>query len=184
MNTGIYVIAPGEVGPELLRQQLATIRDATRIAALLLLRGTLAEAEYRALVGMAAPDAQAAGTAVLIEGTPALVRELGVDGLHVSGPLAAVREAVEGLKPDFIVGAGGIRSRHEAMQKGEAGIDYILFGPLSGPISPAERDLARWWAETMEVPSVLSDPEANLGRYDAEGCEFIGLSALAGAAVR
>jgi thiamine-phosphate pyrophosphorylase len=103
--------------------------------------------------------------------------------LHVTGPLAAVREAVAALKPEFIVGAGGIRSRHDAMEKAETGIDYILFGPLSGPISPAERELARWWAETMEVPCVLSDPEATLSSYDAEGCEFIGLSAFAGAPV-
>jgi thiamine-phosphate pyrophosphorylase len=70
------------------------------------------------------------------------------------------------------------------MQKGEEGIDYILFGPLSGPISPSERELARWWAETMEVPSVLSDPEADLENFAAEGCEFIGLNAFAGASVR
>jgi hypothetical protein len=35
----------------------------------------------------------------------------------------------------------------------------------------------------MEIPSVLSDPQADLDRYDAEGCEFIGLGILAGAPV-
>jgi thiamine-phosphate pyrophosphorylase len=131
-----------------------------------------------------ASDARAAGAAVLIEGEPATVRALKADGLHVAGGIAAVRAAVEALKPDFIVGAGDVRSRHDAMQKAEAGIDYILFGPLSGPISPTERELARWWAETMEIPSVLSDPEADLDRFDAEGCEFLGLNAFAGAPVR
>ena len=88
-----------------------------------------------------------------------------------------MREAVEALKPDFIVGAGDLHNRDDAMLKGEAGADYVLFGPLSGTISPAERELARWWAETMEVPGVLSDPEASLAAHDAEGLEFIGLVA-------
>jgi len=184
MTPEIYLIAPADAEPDALRRQLAATRTRARVAALLLARGTRAEGDYRALVKAILPDAQASDIAVLIEGEPGLVRTLKADGLHVNGPLTAVREAVAALKPDFIVGASGVRTRHEAMEKAEAGIDYILFGPLSGPISSAERDLARWWAETMEVPSVLSDPEADLTSYDPAGCEFIGLSAFAGAAVR
>jgi thiamine-phosphate pyrophosphorylase len=184
MTPDIYLIAPADAEPEALRRQLTSTVGRARVAALLLPRGTRAEGDYRALVKAVVPDAQAADIAVLIEGEPGLVRTLKADGLHVNGPLAAVREAVEALKPDLIVGAGGVRTRDEAMQKAEAGVDYILFGPLSGPISAAERDLARWWAETMEVPSVLSDPEADPTSYDAAGCEFIGLSVFAGAPVR
>ena len=84
-------------------------------------------------------------------------------------------EAIAALKPDLIVGAGDIGSRHDAMQKGELDIDYILFGPLSGAISQDEREMARWWAETMEIPSVLSDPSAGYADHEAEGCEFIGI---------
>jgi thiamine-phosphate pyrophosphorylase len=61
------------------------------------------------------------------------------------------------------------------MRQGELGIDYILFGPLSGSISPEAREMAQWWAQTMEIPSVLSDPGASTQSYDAAGCEFIGL---------
>jgi thiamine-phosphate pyrophosphorylase len=103
---------------------------------------------------------------------------LGADGLHVSGSVAAVRDAVARLKPDLIVGAGDIRSRHDAMQKGEAGADYILFGPLSGHIDAAQRELAEWWAETMEVPCVLADPSA--ATPVASRCEFKGIGLIAG----
>jgi thiamine-phosphate pyrophosphorylase len=157
---------------------------ATRADALLLPRGTLSDADYAALVGAVVGEAQAVGTAVLIEGPPALVRELGADGLHVSGGIGAVREAVKALKPDLIVGVGDVRSRHDGMEKAELGIDYILFGPFSGTISPAEREMARWWAETMQIPSVLSDPEATPDAFDAEGCEFIGLGLTAMEPVR
>ena len=36
--------------------------------------------------------------------------------------------------------------------------------------------MAGWWAETMEVPSVLSDPEAMSETASDEGCEFMALS--------
>ena len=91
------------------------------------------------------------------------------------GGIKAVKEAIAVLKPQMIVGAGDIHSRDDAMLKGEAGVDYILFGPLSGSISDPEREMAQWWAETMEIPSVLSDPEAGPASYDAGDCEFIGL---------
>lgn len=175
MTTDIYLIAPPDMAPGPLVERLGRVLATPNVAALLLPRGTRSENAYKDLVKAATPAAQAAGAAVLIEGEPGLVRMLGVDGLHVTGGIGAVRAALEALKPDYIVGAGDLRSRHDAMQKGEAGVDYVLFGPLSGPISAADRELAGWWAETMEVPGVLSDPEATADNFDAAGCEFIGL---------
>lgn len=175
MSADLYLIAPAGVPAEILGPALkATLAEHT-VAALLLPRGNLAENAYKTLVKSIAPLAQKAGAAVLIEGEPGLVRLLGADGLHVPGGIKAVREAVEALKPDLIVGAGDIHSRDDAMRKGELEVDYILFGPLSGTITPEDREMARWWAETMEIPSVLSDPEADFVGYEAEGCEFIGI---------
>ena len=142
---------------------------------LFLPRGKRSEGDYKALVKALVPVAQQQDVAVLIEGEPGDVRKLGADGLHVSGGPAALQEAVEALRPDFIVGARGFATKHEAMEAGELDVDYVFFGPLSGPIEPAARELARWWAETMTVPSVLSDPEADVATADAEGCEFIAL---------
>ena len=175
MSAEIYLIAPTDTAPDQLVAALKSALDRQEVAALLLPRGQLAENAYKALAKAIVPLAQAKGTAVLVEGEPGLVRLLGADGLHVQGGIKAVKDALAALKPNLIVGAGGIHSSDDAMLKGEAGVDYILFGPLSGPISPEARELARWWAETMEIPSVLSDPEAGPANYDAGGCEFIGL---------
>ena len=95
-----------------------------------------------------------------------------------------MREAVEALKPDMIVGIGDVRSRHDAMQKAELGIDYVLFGALAGPVVTEQRELARWWAQTMEIPSVFSDPEATPQTYEDEGCEFVGIGTAAWEPVR
>jgi thiamine-phosphate pyrophosphorylase len=145
------------------------------VDALLVPRGALAENAYKALVKAVVRPVQAAGTAVLVEGEPGLVRLLGADGLHVPGGIGALKAAVQALKPDFIVGAGEVETRHDAMARGELDIDYILFGPLSGSIGEQGRELARWWAQTMEVPSVLCDPDTGAPEA-SEGCEFVGLS--------
>jgi thiamine-phosphate pyrophosphorylase len=175
MTAQIFLIASTDADTPSCARMLDEALAAAPVAALLLPRGNRAEASYKALVKSVVARAQAAGVAVLIEGEPGLVRTLGADGLHVAGDLEQVKQATAALKPDYIVGAGNIASRDDAMSKGELGADYIFFGPLSGPRDPEQRDMARWWAEIMEVPSVLSDPAATAETATAEGAEFIGL---------
>jgi thiamine-phosphate pyrophosphorylase len=175
MSAELYLIAPTDLPLDRLTAALETALAENEVAALLLPRGELAENAYKALAKKLVPLAQAQGAAVLVEGDPGIVRLLGADGLHVRGDAKAVKSALTALKPDLIVGVGDVESSDDAMVKGELGVDYILFGPLSGPISAETRELARWWAETMEIPSVLSDPEAAFTGYEAEGCEFIGV---------
>ena len=175
MTAQIFLIAPADIDAPDCLKRLDEALAASPVAALLLTRGQRAEGSYKTLVKAVTPRAQAAGVAVLIEGDPGLVRTLGADGLHVQGSVNEVKAATAALKPDFIVGAGDIASRHDAMSKGELGPDYIFFGPLSGPRDPEQREMARWWAGIMEVPSVLSDPAATADSVTAEGGEFIGL---------
>ena len=176
MIAQLYLIAPPDADAKSFPQLLASILARTDVAALLLPRGNRGDADYRKLVTGALAIGQAAGCAVLIEGTPALARTLGADGLHVGGDLESVSATVAALKPDLIVGVGDVANRDDAMTAGELGVDYIMFGPFSGAIAPDVRDLAGWWAETMEIPSVLSDPEATAETADANGCEFLALS--------
>jgi thiamine-phosphate pyrophosphorylase len=168
----LFLIAPPDAEAGGFAAALARVLEVTEPSALLLPRGNRAENAYKALVKAVAPIAQARDVAVLIEGEPGDVRKLGADGLHVTGDLGDLRDAVAALKPEFIVGAVAGGSRHEAMSKGELDLDYVFFGPLSGPIDPGTRELARWWAETMQVPAVLSDPEAAIENIEDEGCEF------------
>jgi len=175
MTPDIYLIAPPDADAKGFAAILSSMLEAAPIAALLLPMGDRGLEDYRQFVRDVAPVAQDAGVAVLIEGEPKLALALGVDGLHVEGSLAEVKAAMSALKPDLIVGAAGIESRHDAMGKGELGPDYIMFGPLSGAIAPEARELAGWWAEAIEIPSVLSDPEAAPEGVNAEGCEFIAL---------
>lgn len=175
MTAQIFLVAPADADATSCITKLDEALTAAPVAAMLIPRGMRSEGSYKTLVKSVVHRAQSAGVAVLIEGDPGLVRTLGVDGIHVEGGINEVRAATQALKPDYIVGAGGIASRHDAMSKGELGPDYIFFGPLSGPRDPEQREMARWWAEIMEVPSVLSDPAATAETATSEGAEFIGL---------
>jgi thiamine-phosphate pyrophosphorylase len=170
----LFVIAPAGVEPRSFVPRLERLLAGADPAALLLPRGARDERAYAELVQAVLPVAQPREVAVLLEAEPELVRRLGADGLHVSGNANEVRDAIEALAPEFIVGATSGGTRHDAMAKGELGVDYVFFGPISGTIDHKTRALARWWAETMEVPGVLSDPQGKVGDED-EGCEFLAL---------
>ena len=172
MSAQLFLIAPDDLDVGLLTLMLA----AAEVSALLVPRRNLAENAYKAMVKAIRPHAQEAGCAVLVEGEPGLVRLLGADGLHLGeSSKGATIDAVRALKPDLIVGAWAA-NRDEAMTKGELGVVYLFFGPLSGQLDERDRALAAWWAQTMEVPAVLSDPAASPESLDPLGCEFAALS--------
>ena len=62
------------------------------------------------------------------------------------------------LGADGIVGAFCGASRHDGMTAGEAGADYVAFGPVGasnlGDGTLAEEELFAWWSEMIEVPVV------------------------------
>jgi thiamine-phosphate pyrophosphorylase len=83
---------------------------------------------------------------------------LGLDGVHLTDAARSVRKTRKELGDDPIVGAFCGTSSHDGMSAGEAGADYIAFGPVGdsalGDGSKAERDLFAWWSEMIELPVV------------------------------
>jgi thiamine-phosphate pyrophosphorylase len=170
----LFVIAPADAPPQSFVVRFERLLASASPAALLLPRGGRDERAYIDFANAVLPLAQNRDVAVLLEGEPRLVRRLGADGVHVTGDANAAADALEALAPEFIVGTTTDGTRHDAMARGELGVDYVFFGPISGSIDQRTRELARWWAETMEVPGVLSDPRGKIGD-DAEGCDFLAL---------
>jgi thiamine-phosphate pyrophosphorylase len=114
-----------------------------------------AMSEQKKVVAALLPLAQARGAALLLD-DPVLAARSDADGVHVDGLGAALEAALTTMKPDKIVGVGGLANRHEAMQAGEANVDYVMFG---GPDETYESDTAlfdrvAWWAEIFTVPCV------------------------------
>ncbi|MDQ0503296.1 thiamine phosphate synthase [Xanthobacter agilis] len=105
-------------------------------------------AQLRAL----AQPLQQRDCAVLVEDKPELVAAAGLDGAHADDA-ALLAKVLKQLKPDGIVGAGGLFTRHAAMEAGESGADYVLFGALAGGDDFARtRALVEWWSPLFEVP--------------------------------
>lgn len=176
MSPQIFLVAPMIVDTDTFTARLSTTLDVTNATALLLPKGARDDNAYEAFAKTVLPLAQTRNCAVLIENDAALAKRLGADGVHVTGDLFAVQAAVTDLKPDMIVGAGNLQSRHDTLEKAEAGADYLFFGALSGKNHQKAFEEASWWAETAQVPAVLSEPETTLSDIDTGGCEFIALS--------
>lgn len=120
---------------------------------------------------------QAAGAALLVDGRPDIVARAGADGAHLAGP-DAIKDAVRTLKPNYIAGAGGLRSRHDAMTAAEAGADYVMFGEpdaaAHAPSRDAIADRIAWWAEVFEIPCVgYADTLDDIDALVAAGADFV-----------
>lgn len=167
------LFCPRFASPEDARS-LASLLDRVDVAALVLLRDD-AEAEdaYAARIRPLIETVQSRDCAALLDGLPSLVKPLGADGVHMTSGQRGFTDAIATLKPDYIVGAGDVHSHHEAMLRGEAGADYLLFGdPRSAP-SAADIADAEWWAETFEIDdAIVADPEDPEPAM-ATGAEFV-----------
>ncbi|MEZ0172082.1 thiamine phosphate synthase [Microvirga sp. TS319] len=156
------------------------------VAAVLL---RLAAADERSLINLVktiAPSAQEHGAALIVtaEGEADLANVAvrgGADGAHIPGATPAqIRELRERLKGDRAIGAGGIRAKDDAMNLGEAGVDYLLFGEPrrdgSLPSLDSVVERAAWWAEIFETPCVAFAPSLDaIEPLAATQAEFIAL---------
>jgi thiamine-phosphate pyrophosphorylase len=100
---------------------------------------------------------QSRDIALVVDGHPEIVARAGADGSHLTG-IAAFTAALAALKPDRIAGAGGLRSRHDAMLAAETGADYVIFGEPGRdgrrPAFEETQERLTWWAELFEIPCV------------------------------
>ena len=137
-----------------------------------------AEGDAKAIVAPLLKAAQAADCALLLDGDPRRAARLGADGVHVEGFGEALDEALTSLKPDRIVGAGGLRLKDDAMTAGEKGADYVMFGEPRGTAAPAPLGLVlervAWWAEIFETPCVAYAPSIEAAEQLARaGADFV-----------
>ena len=174
-KSGLYLVLAGGAGA--LERLRAALAAAPAAAVLIKPAAGAGNEAVRALIELA----QSKGAAALIDGDARLARTLRADGVHL--PWSAdldkrYAEAREILGNRFIVGADAGASRHDAMELGEAGADYVGFD-LSGrePDHASHLELIEWWAEIFEVPCVALGVETTEQAQAASkaGADFIGL---------
>ncbi len=159
MRARLFLITPRVVDVAALAPQLEAALAAGDVASLLIAPGAATENDLQAIAEVLVPIAQKHDVAALVLGNSRVMGRARADGIHIEAGEEALKEAVEALQPKSIVGAGNLRARHEAMEAGEAGADYIFFGLLDlEEGEDAHRktiDLGAWWAQLFEPPCVL-----------------------------
>jgi thiamine-phosphate pyrophosphorylase len=180
--TRLMLVTPPVADAEAISFRLMQAFAGGDVAAVLL---RLAEGDERSriervkrLVG----PVQSNNVALVVEAPAVIATRGGADGVHLTGGPEAVAEARSSLRDERIIGAGGLRARHDAMDIGEAGVDYVMFGEPrpdgSVPPLPAVIERAAWWAEIFETPCVAYAPDADaIVPLVETGAEFVALGA-------
>ena len=153
----LYLVTPAISDPAAFAGELELALGAGDIAAVLL---RLADGGERTLIERVkriAAVVQPRDVALVLDNRPEIVARASADGAHLSG-VDRFAAALALLKPERIAGAGGLRSRHDAMLAGEAGADYVMFGePDRNGRRPSFENLQErltWWADLFEIPCV------------------------------
>lgn len=154
----IYLITPPEIDLAVFPDRLGAVLDAHAVACVRMALSTRDEDALLRSGDALREVAHARDVAIVIEDHAAFVERLGLDGVHLSDGARAVRKLRKDLGVDAIVGAFCGASRHEGMNAGEAGADYVSFGPVGatalGHGARADAELFQWWSEMIEVPVV------------------------------
>lgn len=154
----INLITPPAFDPEEFAPRLAAVLDASEIACLRLSLATRDQDAQARAADACREIAHARDVAIVIDTHLLLVERLGLDGVHLPDGARNVRKARKDLGPEAIVGAYCGATRHEGMSAGEAGADYVAFGPVGatalGTGTQAEHELFQWWSEMIEVPVI------------------------------
>ncbi|KGB82234.1 MAG: thiamine phosphate synthase [Confluentimicrobium sp.] len=154
----IYLITPPDFELSGFPDRLARVLDAHPVACVRLALASKDEDRVARAADALREITHARDIALTIETHVQLVERLGLDGVHLTDGARSVRKTRKELGADAIVGAFCGTSRHDGMTAGEAGADYISFGPVGdsalGDGTRAETELFTWWSEMIEVPVV------------------------------
>ena len=154
----ITLITPPVLDLDIFPTVLARVMDGVEIACLRLSLASKDPDDIGRAADAARVVAHARDVAIVIENHALFIERHGLDGIHLTDGSRAIRALRKELGADAIVGSFCGISRHEGMSAGEAGADYVAFGPIGdtglGLGTQAPRDLFEWWSEMIEVPVI------------------------------
>lgn len=154
----IYLVTPPNFELTGFGAQLAAVLDAYPIACLRLALASRDEDDLARAADHLREIAHARDIPLVMSEHIKLVERLGLDGVHLLDGSRSTRKTRADLGGDAIIGCFCANSRHDGMNAGEMGADYISFGPVGdtslGDGSRAEDDLFTWWSQMIELPVV------------------------------
>lgn len=179
----IVLISPSGVTADGFARKFEAAISGGDIASIILPANGMDEASYQAFAERIVPIAQAASIAAIVVDDTRIAGRVKADGIHIEGGKAALAEAVESFQSKMAVGAGGIKSRDDALELGEERPDYVFFGRFGYDTQPEAHQrnlsLGGWWAEMIEIPGIVmaGSDLASVETVAATGADFVALSA-------
>lgn len=154
----IYLITPPVLELSRFPAQLAAVLDAHEIACVRLALSSHDEDALSRAVDALRTVTDERDVAFVVEKHIVMAERMGLDGVHLTDGARSVSKARTALGEDAIIGAFCDDSRHVGMSAGEAGADYVCFGPVGatglGDGTQAPFELFEWWSQVIEVPVV------------------------------
>ena len=153
------------------------------VASVILPPYAMDEAAFQAFAEQVVPVAQEAGVAVVVGGDSRVAGRVRADGIHVEGGKRELADMIDRMQDKIMVGAGGAKTRDDALALGEERPDYMFFGRFGydTKAEPHHRNLTlgRWWAEMIEIPCIVlaGNTIDSVEAVAATGAEFVALSA-------
>ena len=152
----IYLVTPSVIDLDFYPDQLARVLDSVEIACLRLGLASIDEDHISRAADALRDIAHARDIMLVVERHALLVERLGLDGVHLMDGGRNLRQLRKDLGEDAILGAYCNTSRHDGLTAGEAGADYVSFGPVAasalGDGVQVDPELLSWWSEMIEVP--------------------------------
>lgn len=176
----ITLITPPVFDLEIFPDQLAAVLDGVDVACVRLALAGKDEDLISRAADACRMVAHARDVAIVIENHLLMVQRLGLDGVHLTDGARQVRYVRKELGSDAIIGSYCGVTRHEGMNAGEAGADYVAFGPIGatplGNGAQVDFDLLEWWSQVIEVPSI-AEGALNVGLVEkfAPVTDFFGI---------
>jgi thiamine-phosphate pyrophosphorylase len=154
----LYLVTPPTLDLESFPDMLARVLDTHPVACLRLALATQDEDAILRAGDALREVAHARDIPLVLADHVLMAERLGLDGVHLSDPRSPLRKLRTQLGADAIIGVHCGTSRHDGMNAGEAGADYVSFGPVGqtglGAGIVAEHDLFGWWSDMIELPVV------------------------------
>ena len=177
----LILVAPELESTPAVEEALAGALRGGDVSSVILPQYGIGDSDFQKRAEKIVPLVQKAGAAALIAGEPRVASRCKADGLHISGGIEDMEDAMDRFSPDLIVGGGRAKDRHSALEIGELRPDYIFFGKIDGDIKdvahPKNIALGDWWASMIEIPCVVMGgrvPESAIEVAES-GAEFVAL---------
>lgn len=154
----IYLVTPPQFELSGFAADLSALLDGFDIACVRLRAGTDDAAELGRRADTLRELCHARDVPLVLDTHAALAATHGLDGVHLLDGARHIRDARKALPEDSIVGCFCENSRHMGMTAGEAGADYVSFGPVVADglatNDPVDPEVFAWWSQMIELPVV------------------------------